>query len=198
MKEEPRVIELLRQLGIREGQTVLDFGCGSGTYTIPAAKIVGKQGSVYALEKDREALNELMQKATSAGLENLERMETSGEVDIELEDESADAVFLFDVFHSFFFPQADARRKLLEEIYRIMKPSAFVSISVWARLLDLETEEEIRNADFYLVKETPEILVYRDRYIATRAILSFRKARCTTAFANQIIRRQYEQSIRSN
>jgi precorrin-6B methylase 2 len=104
MKEELRVIELLRQLGIRPKQTVLDFGCGSGTYTITAARIVGAQGMVYALDKDGEALDELMQKATSVGLKNIERMETLGEVDIELKDESVDAVFLFDVFHSFFFP----------------------------------------------------------------------------------------------
>jgi ubiquinone/menaquinone biosynthesis C-methylase UbiE len=198
MKEELRVIELLRQLGIRPKQTVLDFGCGSGTYTITAARIVGAQGMVYALDKDGEALDELMQKATSVGLKNIERMETSGEVDIELKDESVDAVFLFDVFHSFFFPQADARRRLLEEIYRIMKPSAFVSISVWARLVDLETEEEVRNADFYLVKEIPETLTYLNRYIATRTILNFRKARYTTAFVNQYRRSQYEQGIRSN
>jgi precorrin-6B methylase 2 len=32
-------------------------------YTIPAAKIAGEQGRVYALDKDKESLGELMQKA---------------------------------------------------------------------------------------------------------------------------------------
>ncbi len=80
MELESRAIEVLEGIGIRRGQTVLDFGCGSGTYTIPAAKIVGEQGRVYALDKDNEVLDELMQRAESTDLKNIERMGTSGEI----------------------------------------------------------------------------------------------------------------------
>jgi len=52
MEIESRAIELLERIGISKGQTVLDFGCGYGIYTIPVAKIVGKQGRVYALDKE--------------------------------------------------------------------------------------------------------------------------------------------------
>ena len=65
MEIESRAIELLERIGIRRGQAVLDFGCGYGIYTIPVAKIVGGQGRVYALDKDKEALDALMQKARS-------------------------------------------------------------------------------------------------------------------------------------
>jgi len=64
---ESRAIELLERIGIRRGQAVLDFGCGYGAYTIPVAKIVGEQGRAYALDKDKEALDALIQKARSAG-----------------------------------------------------------------------------------------------------------------------------------
>jgi len=60
--------------------------------------------------KDKEALDQLMQKAESAGLKNIRRMETSGKLRIHLTDESVDAILLFDVFHSFYFPQADDRK----------------------------------------------------------------------------------------
>ena len=83
---------------------MLDFGCGYGIYTIPAAKIVGEQGRVYALDKDKDALDDLMRKAESAGLRNIERMETSGKLEIELPDDTVDVVLLFDVFHSFYSP----------------------------------------------------------------------------------------------
>lgn len=33
---------VLSELGVKAGQVILDFGCGSGTYTIPAAKLVGE------------------------------------------------------------------------------------------------------------------------------------------------------------
>ena len=175
MELESRVLDMLQKVGIRKGQTILDFGCGYGMYTIPVAKIAGKQGRVYALDKDKEALDALMQKTKSAGLKNVERMETSGELEIELTDESVDVVLLFEVFHSFYFPQAEDRRRLLGEIYRIMKPSAFLSISVWPNLVKTETEDEVENADFRLEKEVCETPT-DNKGIETCIALVFRKA----------------------
>jgi ubiquinone/menaquinone biosynthesis C-methylase UbiE len=177
MEIESRAIELLERIGIRKGQTVLDFGCGYGTYTIPVAKIVGKQGKVYALDKDKEAMDTLMQKARSACLINIKRMETSGKLEIKLGDETVDVVIMFDVFHSFYFPQPGDRRRLLDEIRRIMKPSGFLSISVWPNLIEPESEEEIKNANFRLEKEVPETLTDGNKYLETRRILKFGKAR---------------------
>jgi ubiquinone/menaquinone biosynthesis C-methylase UbiE len=173
MELESRTLEVLQQIGIRRGQTVLDFGCGSGTYTIPAAKIVGEQGKVYALDKDKKALDELMQRAKSAGLENIERIDTSGELTIDLPDESVGVVLLFDVFHSYYFPQAGDRRKLLGEIYRVMKTSAF--ISVWPKHMESETEDEIKNANFRLEKELSEMLIHDNKNVEKGRILNFRK-----------------------
>ena len=177
MEIESRAIEVLEKIGIMKGQAVLDFGCGYGAYTIPVAKIVDAQGRVYALDKDKQALDTLMQKAGSAGLKNIDRMETSGELEIKLTDETVDVVLLFDVFHSFYFPRPSDRRRLLGEIRRIMKPSAFLSISVWPNLREPEIEGEIRNADFRFEKEIPETLTDGNKDLETRRILNFGKAR---------------------
>ena len=45
---------IIRYIGIDSGQKILDFGCGSGHYTIPIAKVVGEKGVVYALDEDKE------------------------------------------------------------------------------------------------------------------------------------------------
>jgi len=55
-------VGFLRKIGIKSGQSVLDFGCRVGHYTIPAAKAVGSTGIVYSVDKEQEALNELQQK----------------------------------------------------------------------------------------------------------------------------------------
>ena len=123
---ELKVIKTLQRIGIKSGQSVLDFGCGSGTYTIPVAKIVGKQGKVYALEKDKNALDDLMNKAELGHLRNIERMATSGELTIELPDKSVDITLLFDVFHRYYVPQMSDRKRLLDEICRITKTEGFV------------------------------------------------------------------------
>jgi ubiquinone/menaquinone biosynthesis C-methylase UbiE len=109
--------EVLRKIGVRNGQTVLDFGCGRGNYAIPAARIVGEEGRVYALDKNHRALDKLMQAVESEGL-NITRIDTSGEVEIQLKDESIDVVLLYDVF--WYFPLTDERLpKLLSEVYRV-------------------------------------------------------------------------------
>ena len=150
---ESQILDLLKQIGISRGQNVLDFGCGYGAYTIPVAEIVGEQGKVYALDKDKEALDSLMYRGELEGLNNIDRMETSGELEIGLTDESVDVVLLFDVFHSFYFPMVMDRRRLLGEIRRVMKSSAFLSISVWPNLVESEVEDEVKDAGFQLEKE---------------------------------------------
>ena len=173
MELESRVLEALEGVGVRKGQVVLDFGCGSGTYTIPAAKIVGDQGKVYALDKDKEALDKLMQRAKSAGLKNIERMDTSEELRIDLTDDSVDVVLLFDVFHSYYFPQADDRRRLLNEIYSIMKPFAFISL--WPKHMESEAKDEIERANFYLESEYFGTLIHDNKDRERGQILIFRK-----------------------
>ena len=173
MKVESRIIEVFERIGIRRGQIVLDFGCGCGTYTIPAAKIVADRGRVYALDKDNKALDELMQKAELAGLRNIERIETSGELEIALTDESVDVVLLFDVFHSHYFARAVDRRRLLDEIHRIMKNSAF--ISVWPKHMESDAEAEIKNANFHLEREVSETLIHDNENLEKGKILNFMK-----------------------
>jgi len=51
----------LEDIGIKKGDVVLDFGCGAGHYTIPAAKVVSEEGKVYAMDKDIESMHKLME-----------------------------------------------------------------------------------------------------------------------------------------
>lgn len=188
---------MLQQIGIRRGQAVPDFDYGYGAIYYSGCQIVGDHGRVYALDKDKEALDVLMQREESAGLKNIDRMETSGELEIGLTDKSVDVVLLFDAFHSFYFPKTDDRRRLLAEIRRVMKPSAFLAISVCLNLVEPETEDEIKSADFRLGKVISEGLGSNNKCLGARRILNFRKEPYVLPLTNQSRRRQYEQSSRS-
>ena len=173
MELESQAFKVLERIGIRRGQIVLDFGCGSGTYTIPAAKIVGEQGRVYALDKDKEDLDELMQKAESAGLRNIDRMDTAGSTQIALANDSVDVVLLFDILHCYYFSSWHERQKLLTEIYRILKPNGL--LSVYPKHMETEAKDEIESADFNLETEHSVTLIHNERDLERGQILNFRK-----------------------
>ena len=161
--------EFLRDIGIREGQTVLDFGCGSGYYTIPAAKIVGSNGKVYALDKDGGKLKEVAEMAASENLSNIKIIQAS---EVPLDDALVDVVLLYDIIHSYHFSPT-ARKELLREIYRISKPNAL--ISVYPRHMDLEEAyNELVRANF-LFENRLFKKVLHNRTLVKDYVLNFRK-----------------------
>jgi ubiquinone/menaquinone biosynthesis C-methylase UbiE len=172
--------KFLKDIGIRRGQNVLDFGCGSGNYTIPAAMIVGKGGLVYALDKDKRTLDELIRKAELRGLKNIIRLDTSKDSGIALANESVDVVLLCDVLHHYYFPRAEDRSRLLREVYRILKPNALLSLcpkhlqSYMEPKLE-DVEREIQEASFYLECEYSGTLIVHDNNLEESQVMNFRK-----------------------
>lgn len=164
----------LRKAGIEKGQRILDFGCGTGNYTIPAAKIAGDNGKVYALDKDERALSRVEPKARISGLKNIEIMKTAGELEVHLDDASVDVVLLYDVLHSMSIPEVDARTQLLNEVYRLLKPGGLLSVYPMHRDLQ-EVKEEVESAGFNLEKEHDEAIISYAGEIGKARILSFRK-----------------------
>jgi ubiquinone/menaquinone biosynthesis C-methylase UbiE len=164
--------EVLRKMGIKNGQTILDFGCGSGAYTIPAARIVCEEGIIHALDRDKRSLDELMRRAELEELRNIRRMDTSGEVEIKLDDESVDVVLLYDIF--WYFSLTDPRlTKLLAEVYRISKADAL--ISVYPKHIDSERlKGKIESGGFRLKDEYSGMLIH-DGWLERGQVLNFVK-----------------------
>ena len=77
---------------IESGQTVLDLGCGSGTFTIFMARMVGETGKVIAVDVQDEMLQIVRRKAVKAKLDSRiithksepDRIGISGKVDFVL------------------------------------------------------------------------------------------------------------------
>jgi ubiquinone/menaquinone biosynthesis C-methylase UbiE len=107
--------------GLEAGQVVLDFGCGIGSYTIPAAQIVGDEGLVYALDMHPLAIRAVERRAREADLSNVRTILSKG--DTALPDGSMDVVLLYDVLHS--VPEKQA---LLAELCRVLKPGGHLLV----------------------------------------------------------------------
>lgn len=183
----------LREVGIKPGQAILDFGCRRGTYTIPAARIVGPQGIVYAVDKDPQALDELMRLASAAELSNIRRVDAPGGVTIPLADDSLDVVLLYDVIHLMGYNEGDDgparrstaadRRLLLVEVHRITKPAGLLSVYCAQHLTthtDVDSEAriqaEIESCGFSLDTELRTDIIHDDVLVHDH-IFNFTKAR---------------------
>jgi len=165
--------EVIKNTGVKPGQTALDFGCGSGTYTIPLASVVGNQGKVYALDKDRGALDALMRRASSAKLTNIERIDAGGGAQIDLANNSVDVALLFDVFHSYYFSSRGERHELLSEISRVLKPDGL--LSVYPKHMETEARAEIESAGFSLEDELSINLIHNETDPERGQLLNFKK-----------------------
>lgn len=135
-------------------QCVVDFGCGYGTFSVPAARIV--RGTVHALDIDPHMIEATMAKAKAAGLTNLlARACDFVESGCGLADGDADYVMLFNILHA-----AEAKT-LLAEARRVLKPGATLALIHWnydpatprGPSLDIRLQPEqcmtlVREADF--------------------------------------------------
>ncbi|MFX0113141.1 MAG: class I SAM-dependent methyltransferase [Candidatus Hodarchaeota archaeon] len=117
-------------LGLKEGQILLDFGCGVGNYCLPAAKVVGSKGKVYALDKaignGYDPITHLIPRAKEMGLEAIiTPMKTEGELAIDLPDDSVDLILLLDVLHGVMEQdspqQPNSLRMLMQEFSRVLR-----------------------------------------------------------------------------
>ena len=109
----------LREMGIQKGQTVLDYGCGIGSFSIPAAKMVGNDGIVYALDIHPLAIKAVEKKIKKKRITNVKTILSARETG--LPDESVDVVLLYDVLQ-----MVSDREKLLEELHRVLKPDGIL------------------------------------------------------------------------
>ncbi len=120
MEPFKRSRERLAGAGLEKGQVVLEYGCGIGSYTIPAAQIVGDEGAVYALDIHPLAIAAVSKRAAKEKFANVKTI--LSDRDTGLPDESMDVILLYDTFHL-----VRDKQSLLEELHRVLKPGGFLS-----------------------------------------------------------------------
>jgi ubiquinone/menaquinone biosynthesis C-methylase UbiE len=114
--------KVLKAAGLRPGQEVLEVGCGPGFFTIPAAKIVGGEGRVDALDVNPLALEKVRKKLEQEGVSNVRTiLADAGQTG--LPDESFDLIFVFGLGRV--IGGAD---RLMEELHRLIRPGGILSI----------------------------------------------------------------------
>jgi len=143
--------EELNKLDIREGQIILDYGCGMGSYAFPVANLVGKKGKVYALDKQPVAVTRIEEEAKKQGLRNITTILSDGET--RLHDESVDVVLLYGVL-----PGIKDKESVLRELHRVLKPDGYLSTRFCFRIKKDRVLGIMESAGFSLIEQKGRIL----------------------------------------
>jgi SAM-dependent methyltransferase len=116
---------ILRSLKLTAAcRDVVEFGCGYGTFTIPAARLA--RGTIHALDIEPEMVGLTLARAKAEGLSNVRGYvrdfvaEGAG-----IAAESADYAMLFNILH------AECPERLLRECYRVLIPGGLLGIIHW-------------------------------------------------------------------
>ena len=117
-------VRTLQGTYIEHGQSVLEVGCGTGFFTLPAARMIGDQGRLVAMDALSDFVDCVSGKVQAAELDNVQVIKRDA-LNTGLEDNSIDTALLFGVIP---FPSLPLNR-LLPEMHRVLKPEG--TLAVW-------------------------------------------------------------------
>ncbi|MGD9750643.1 MAG: methyltransferase domain-containing protein [Acidimicrobiia bacterium] len=115
---DPRfAAKLLAPVGVQEGETVLDFGCGPGYVAVELARVVGPAGRVHAVDVNADFVTRAVQVAADAGVAGqISHHHVLDEV-LPLPDASVDRIYCKNVLE--YVPDL---AHTMSELVRVLKP----------------------------------------------------------------------------
>jgi ubiquinone/menaquinone biosynthesis C-methylase UbiE len=119
----------LEAFGLTAGMEIADLGAGPGHYTLAAARLVGEDGHVCAVEIQRDLVSKVKNEAVEAGFDNVDVVWSDLEkpAGSTLADESVDAVILSNILF-----QLKDIEIVLEESQRILRTGGRVLVIDWS------------------------------------------------------------------
>ena len=115
--------EMAVRHGIAPGMTVLEVGPGNGTYTVAAARRVGDEGKVVAVDIEPKMIERVERRAQAEGITNIEAR-VANVHDLPFDDETFDAITMIAVIGE--IPQPE---KAMREFHRVLRPAGTLAFS---------------------------------------------------------------------
>jgi ubiquinone/menaquinone biosynthesis C-methylase UbiE len=162
-EQEERCSLMLDNLGVKQGMTICDMGCGNGFYTLKLAQMTGETGRVYAVDIQPEMLKMLKQRANEQQIRNIQPV-LGTFTDPKLPRGKIDLILLVDVYHEFSHPEPmlKAMRESLSPnglcaLVEFRAEDATVPIKPEHKMTKAQIMKEWPANGFKLVKEFDEL-----------------------------------------
>ena len=120
--ERLRPDELVEELGLQPGQTVIDLGCGDGLFFGPLSRVVGEEGTVIGLDIEEEMVKVARETVEKENLGNVQVQHCSDD-SLPLPEDSSDGALLVNSLHEMASPE-----QTLAELRRILRDGATVLV----------------------------------------------------------------------
>lgn len=133
---------------IRKGQTVVDWGCGTGRYLKQASALVGDPGTVYGVDIHQLAVEAAAGIAGKYNLKNIRPLLTDGKT-VSIPSQTVDLVYAFDMFHM--VRDTDI---FLKELCRIIRPDGFIILEDGHQPRALTKEKVNHSGCWDIISET--------------------------------------------
>lgn len=121
-EEEQRPDAIFRAMGLKNGDTVADVGCGTGWFARRMARLVAPRGTVYAEDIQPEMLDLLKGYVAAERVRGIVPV-LGTETDPKLPAGALDWILMVDVYHEFQKPEP-----MLAAIRRSLKPTGKVAL----------------------------------------------------------------------
>lgn len=123
--------EIVKSIGLEQGMAIVDFGAGSGHYALAAAKLVGENGRVYAVDVQKDLLATIRSEAAKRELSNLEIIWTDLEKpeSTRLADDSIDKAIISNILF-----QLEDKGAVVREAMRVLKKGGNAVVIEWIEL----------------------------------------------------------------
>ena len=111
--------KLFQVLALKPWYTVLDMGCGTGSYALAMAQIIGDEGRVHAVDLWAEAIERLQERIDLLGVKNIKPLVADVSKAVSLPGESMDLILMATVLHD--LKEAGVQDGALAEARRLLK-----------------------------------------------------------------------------
>ncbi len=120
---------IFKEIGFEAGMRIADFGCGAaGHFVIPAGKIIGKKGTVFAVDILKSVLSAVKGRARFEEVGNVEIVWSNLEIygATKIKEASLDFVLLANTLF-----QIKKNKEIFKEAIRLVKNNGKIAVVEW-------------------------------------------------------------------